>query len=99
MNVHYEWVVEELDDHDDIIECHYWDTPSEAAKLRDELQAEGKRVDFGVCRRVGDNIDGEVDRQYAYLTVEGWPDAFEYGAAIPKYIRAQMDRIQSEVGA
>lgn len=90
MPVTYEWVIEELADDDEIIECFYWDQFSDAMAMRANKLAAGERFDLAVCRAVGDDVDGETDRQYAYFRDGKWPAEFEQGAVIPKRIAQLM---------
>lgn len=87
----YEWVVEEMED-DEIVDCFYFDTQTEALVVRNALLAEGKAVDFGVCKRFFENqgdaediILDEASRTYAYVDEDGkLPALFEDGSAVPK---------------
>ncbi len=93
MRTTYEWVIETVDEHDDIVDCEYWDEDQLAQAVQwfnDKETPEGGRVDFGLCRTVGDNIEGEVDRAYAYRNADGsWPSKFDSGDAIPKRLTAK----------
>jgi hypothetical protein len=77
MTVHYEWVVEQMDDIGDILETSGWDTLLEAKKF-----AASCELPLVICLRrdVGNSIDGLTDRQYAYPG----DGQFEFGATIPK---------------
>lgn len=85
MAVKYEWVVEQMDG-DEIGDCHYYDE-ADLAKAKAhaaDLIADGHVVDFGLCRTEGDDVVGETDRQYAYLSEGALPSLFDYGASVPK---------------
>jgi len=82
----YEWVVEEMDG-DEIVECYYWETRTEAVQCASHIRASGGAFDFGVCYSRGSDCDGEMDRQYAYCprnTMTGLPTEFDGGRAVPK---------------
>jgi hypothetical protein len=95
----YEWVVEHIDPEadGDILECSYWseaELGNALAQVRDWRDV-GRVVDFGLCRRVGNEWEGDVDRQYLYHTPSGWPDAFEGGAAIPQRLKRVLPRLDT----
>lgn len=84
----YEWVVETVDANENIIDCSFWSENerelAEADRAATEVP-EGGRVDFGLCRRTGNDAEGDLERGYAYRGVDGsWPDSFDSGHAIPK---------------
>jgi hypothetical protein len=86
--VDYEWVVEPLDADGDIIDGYYFDEKDRDEALAQLKSFAGAPVDFGLCRHAGNDVEGELDRQYAYRAEDGsWPDEFDQGAAIPKRIR------------
>lgn len=94
MSVDYEWVVEMVDEHGDIMDPLFFDHIDEAvfqfaAPLPDGVH----HFDFGLKRDVGNNDDGLQDRQYVYLTDEGkLPDTFEDGATVPQRFRSAINR-------
>lgn len=90
--VMYEWVVEEIEGpDDDIVDCDYWpeNQRAKAEALYDALIREGKRADFGLCRRQHDDTEEETDRQYLYRKADGsWPGrVMEGGATLPVRIK------------
>lgn len=82
----YEWVVETLadDGSGDIVDCSYW-PERERANAEAQFAAIAGPKDFGLCRRVWDDDEGDVDRQYLYRSADGqWPGrVMEGGAALP----------------
>lgn len=84
----YEWVVEVLDEHGDIIDCHYW--PEDQLHEADAQWAENRPADFALCRRVICDEHGDRDRQYLYRNSDRtWPigGVMEGGAIVPKRIQ------------
>jgi hypothetical protein len=81
----YEWVVEEFDKHDDIVDINGYDTFDEAA-----AHAAGAPMHrIVLVRNVGNDDEGLVDRQWAYLSdglTGTLPDNFDdgNGAKVPK---------------
>lgn len=82
--VRYEWLVEEVDEHGDIIDTYTWDTASAMFDAMRESIAAGLCYHFGIVR---DTVrdDGElIDRQWAYAENGKLPDEFDGGAKVPK---------------
>lgn len=87
----YEWVVETVDVHDedseDIIDCSYWaenERKNAEADFAATQAPAGGRVDFALCRRTGNEDEGDLFRGYAYRNEDGsWPTEFDCGHAIP----------------
>lgn len=59
-----EWLAETMDDYGDIYDIYHADTYAEAKRW-----AEGHtcRVDIGLVRDRGNDADGVIDRQWAYI--------------------------------
>lgn len=68
----YEWCYETVDEHGDIIDSDFQD------KL---FQFSKPRMTDTLCliRRTGNEIDGEQERQYAYVKDGKLPECFEDG--------------------
>ena len=99
MLISYEWVIEVVtdDEHEDIMDLSHATALREydPQELRDAVA--NKRYDekegrvytrLALTRDKGNQIDGLVERQYAYADGEGdLPDEFEEGAKVPaRYI-------------
>ncbi len=88
MTLQYEWCVEEIDKHGDVMELHFCESRADAQSYG---QLPGDWVSLKVCliRDRFDNKDGALmDRQYAYLDKRGiLPATFDGGAAIPGRFR------------
>lgn len=54
----YEWTVEEIDEHGDITDCHFYDSFPGMPEAG---------MDIGLVRHVGNKLDGEIERHYAYI--------------------------------
>ena len=91
MAVSYEWVAEHVDEHGDIIDPLHGDT---FAELNTDLDtfADAVRVDVALCRREGDDDEGEWDRQYAYVKDGKLPETFEGGCRVPKRFHEEIRR-------
>jgi len=85
---YYEWIVETVEDlgdnEVDVIGTCAWDTYEEARKDAEALMAQGKRIEIGLTRNVGDEVDGLQDRQWAYLEDGQLPQNFDGGARVPQ---------------
>jgi len=90
----YEWVIETVDEYEDIREVNHADTLTMAlldATL--EAEATGMRVDVGLVRDALDNIDGSLkDRQWAYLEDGKLPEQFDGGASIPQRFKREVEK-------
>ena len=77
--VYYEWVLEELDQHEEIVDLRFADSLADLLKEADGIP----KHDLALVRNTYTEIDGITDRQYAYLA-EGKLTEMEGGAHIPK---------------
>ena len=84
--VTYEWVWE-LMDGEEILDCGYYPTYREA-----KSDAPDGVVEFALCRRVGNDDDGEIEREYAYVDGNGLPERFDAGSVVPKRFHAEVAR-------
>jgi len=64
----YEWVIEDIDEHGDIVDVDHRDTRAEAEASIKGLPG---RHDIGLTRDVFDEVDGLVDRSWAYIQADG----------------------------
>jgi hypothetical protein len=85
----YEWTLEEIDEHDDVICSDFSDTLD---RYREYIGKSGYAV--GLVRDVYTNIDAGInadhpDRQWAYFDENGqFPEQFDGGAKVPqKYLK------------
>jgi hypothetical protein len=88
MTTVYEWIREEVDEHGDIVNTEHFTTRRAAEAGRGETDA------VGLTRDVFSEIDGLVDRLWAYVRPDGTlPSHFsnarggETGYAVPKRYR------------
>jgi len=90
MATYYEWTVEELDEHGDIIDCYFYDRITEIPRhwLDNEL------MDIGLVWRTGNEDDGETDRAYAYIDrgTMTLSRMFDNGKKVPSRLLAEADR-------
>lgn len=82
--VTYEWVWELTDEHDDIVEHQYLDT------YREMVSSAPAGADFGLCRRVGNDDDGEIEREYAYIERGVLPERFDGGSTVPQRFHKEV---------
>ena len=89
--VDYEWTIEDTDRYGDIHE-------TQAMCLGEAITRSGAKSYIDNCKPVlvlirqeGNENEGNVDRQWAYLTDRGLPAEFDGGALVPKYILNQYN--------
>ncbi len=80
----YEWVVEEWDDNENIINLNHSDDFASALRRFHELESEGIEVSIGLVRDRWTEADGVEDRQWAYLENGVLPIEFDGGAKVPQ---------------
>jgi hypothetical protein len=78
----YEWIVEQIDEHDDIIDTNSHDSYEDAMSERLDVAHGAVRMDVGICRDVGNNEQGVVDRVWAYVRGGVLPEYFTDGTEI-----------------
>jgi len=82
--VSFEWVIEGVDEFGDIQDVNHTDSLKKALEVAEIVKTEWPRVEIGLVRDRGDEIDGLQDRQWAYLTDGVLPTKFDGGAQVPK---------------
>jgi len=91
LRIEWEWVVEQVDDAGDIIDCDYYERLTEAlANLNLANIATG--IEIGICRITGSIADGVTDRSYAYPIGTELPERTEDGHRIPLANQAEWKR-------
>lgn len=82
--IRYEWTVEFIDEHGDIVDSEFWDTYEQA--MSHAIPDAGCTVDIGVVRDRSTDEEGQVCRSWAYLEDGKLPEYFEnaYGRQIAK---------------
>lgn len=87
--VAYEWVFDELDEDGDIIDSDGVMTLNERPNLRI-----GDGLMLALTRNVGNDIDGLIDRSYAYVDEEtmALPAEFDNGYSVPQRYRLEFVR-------
>lgn len=92
--IEYEWTVERIDEHGDIQDVAFFDTPDEM--IDDVLDAradgEGERIVFGLLERMGNDDEGTVERGYAYINQDDGllPDNFDNGSIVPARFKIEL---------
>lgn len=89
----YEWVVDEVDEHGDVVDVNGHDTAASAlAAAKQPAVAPAVRLEVGLARNVY-NVDGDLlDRQWAYLEAGALPTEFDGGAKVPARFRQELER-------
>lgn len=105
---YYEWVVEPLDENDEIIDTDYREKLDDyqlSDLTLDEIKQhmpETVRLEFGLVVRIYEHFeDFEPDllqQEYAYIENGNLPDRFEYGHPVPKYKRRELERFKKKHG-
>ena len=96
----YEWCLEEVEYEmidgelvDDIVDQHFSDY---AAEFLPTVLTNTKRFQMCLVRDVGNDVEGIVDRAWAYcVEVNGrmeLPETFDNGKAVPKKFRKELER-------
>lgn len=87
----YEWVIETLDEHDDIQEVTHADRCLDALRIANKIHAEGHKVEVALVRDRGNEVDGLQNRQWAYLETDvTLPAKFDGGATIPQRFQGEV---------
>jgi hypothetical protein len=85
-----EWLAEKLDFYGDIIEVVHCDTYAEAREVR---QSTMHKVDIGLVRDRGNDTEGLIDRQWAYIEKGKLPERFsDSGGAKGPLVPAKYHR-------
>ena len=78
----YEWIVEQMDpetvgtDDPEISDTSAFDTLAEAKAFAAQCD---QPVEIGLTRNVGNDVEGLLDRSWAYVKDGKLPDVFSYG--------------------
>jgi hypothetical protein len=97
MSVTYEWLAEDVDEYGDVIEVHHFDTFAEAMK---HVSPHPYQTQIGVVRDRGNDVEGLIDRQWAYLDEGKLPVRFSYGGGeegplVPARFHNEVKRAKS----
>jgi len=87
--VHYEWTIEDTDAYGDIHETQSMDVVEAVIRSRTESYTDNCKPVLVLVRQEGNEDEGNVDRQWAYLQSGELPKEFDGGALVPKYILNQ----------
>jgi len=85
----YEWVFEELDENGDIVDPLFSDSFKEAKSYRDQMVS-NYGYDIALVKYIGNNEDGILDRQYAYIKDEALPATFPDRTKVPVKFRKEV---------
>ena len=83
----YEWVVEHIDEHGDIVDVFHGDKLAAVLPWVGEAPS-GCRSDIGLVR---DEVDsrGKLYRSWAYVDADGLAEEFDNGRRVPKRFLAE----------
>ena len=112
-SIWYEWVIEEIivhghDEHgiiEDIEENFFGDklTDYYLNEVRDAIEKrrisgeETKYTMLGIIYHLGNEDDGELDRDYAYVDEGKLPECFEFGRKIPQRFHKELAAFQKRL--
>lgn len=88
MAVHYEWIIEESDEHGDIFDVRHYDAVPVALMQPNE--------ELGLLRKEGNEDEGITDRLVAYVKDGRLPEFFENAwqtetdVQVPKRFHAEL---------
>jgi hypothetical protein len=91
----YEWVIEIVDEHNDIVQVNHADAYARAKRWAAEYAPElkpGERIEIGLVRDRGDEVEGLTDRQWAYVEDGSLEPTFDGGARVPERFRQEVFR-------
>lgn len=80
METYYEWDWEEVDDHGDIIE-HYF---SDKVKVQPYPDNALVHYELVLVYNRGNDVEGVIDRSWAYVHDGKLPETFQNGIKVPK---------------
>ena len=87
--VDYEWTIEDTDSYGDIHGTDEMSVASAISRSRTESYIENRKPVLVLVRMEGNQDEGLLDRQYAYIKSGELPKEFDGGALVPKYILNQ----------
>lgn len=92
--VNYEWVIEYVDKHDDIIDIDHSDDLDYVLKTRAGFVPGNGivRVDLALVRDYGNNEEGLIERGYAYISENGINPHFCCWHKVPARFVKQVSR-------
>ena len=87
MAVEYEWTLEDVDENDDVVESHQFESRKEMIEFAGSNDPTD-HWDFCLVRNQGNQAEGLKDRQWAYFDRgEVVPEKFDGGAVVPAKYR------------
>jgi hypothetical protein len=91
--VGYEWTIEAVDEYGDIQDNDHRDSLKKSRESAEFFKSQGwSKVEIGLVRNVGDDVDGLQDRQWAYLEDDKLPIKFDGGAKVPVRFLQEANR-------
>jgi hypothetical protein len=98
MAVSYEWIVEQVDEHGDIVDTDAHTKAADALAAADRWEAQqppGHSIAIGLTRNTGDADSGLTGRSWAYITDGKLAERFTQGDAdgiVPKRYHDELAR-------
>jgi hypothetical protein len=90
--IRYEWLVETVDEHEDITDVSHWDTFAQAQRDAARVAPDGCKLQVGLVRDFlnEDDNDELESREWAYLENGVLPAVFTDGRRVPKRFAAEV---------
>ncbi len=85
---YFEWVIEEYNEHGDINDPQFFDVLDDYF-YRVYFDSDETRK-IALIRMIGNNEDGEIERDYAYVKDGVLPASFPDGHIVPKKYRREI---------
>lgn len=89
MAISYEWDVETIGSHGDIIEHFFQDSYADCVEFASDAE---EKTAIVLVRDVHESDGALVDRQWAYVESGKIPDEFSGGAKVPKRFRREVEK-------
>lgn len=100
MRVSYEWVIETVDEYDDIVDLYHYTRLTDIGDHEMRLALSSKRFTdsrfgavftrLGLIRDKGNQVEGLIERRYAYVEGGALDERFEEGGAVPKRFSEEL---------
>jgi len=87
----YEWTLEILDDYGDIVDVHFFETLRDLLISKQDID-DDVNCDVGIVKHLGNDADGIVDREYAYIEHGKLPEKFDGGYNMPKRFKKEFEK-------
>ena len=97
--ISYEWTLEDLDEHGDIVDNDFDDSLSALVARNDAtiLNGDNPRRHLGLVRKIGNDEEGVLESAWAYVSENGLPaELLDSGgsiaASVPKRFHKELEK-------